>query len=73
MAASLMISKNEATFMAPEKFVNGSYVDHRADIYAFDIILYQLVTGGGCGVSSGYGNAQNASLKLGSLRASPKR
>ena len=33
-------------YMAPEKFVRGQHADHRADIYAFGIVLYQLVTGG---------------------------
>lgn len=32
-------------FMAPEQFIDAKSVDHRADIYSFGIILYQMVTG----------------------------
>lgn len=32
-------------YMAPEQFLNAKGVDHRADIYSFGIILYQMVTG----------------------------
>lgn len=32
-------------YMAPEQFLNAKAVDHRADIYSFGIILYQMVTG----------------------------
>ena len=32
-------------YMAPEQFLNAKNVDHRADIYSFGIILYQMVTG----------------------------
>jgi len=32
-------------YMAPEQFVDAKNVDHRADIYSFGIILYQMVTG----------------------------
>jgi len=32
-------------YMAPEAFVLGAAVDHRADIYAVGIMLYQMLTG----------------------------
>ena len=32
-------------YMAPEQFIDGKTVDHRADIYSFGIILYQMVAG----------------------------
>lgn len=32
-------------YMAPEQFLDAKTVDHRADIYSFGIILYQMVTG----------------------------
>ena len=32
-------------FMAPEALVLGSSVDHRADIYAVGVMLYQMLTG----------------------------
>lgn len=34
------------TYMAPEQFQDSANVDHRADIYAFGVTLYQLATGG---------------------------
>lgn len=34
-------------YMAPEQFLDAKTVDHRADIYSFGIILYQMVTGNG--------------------------
>lgn len=32
-------------YMAPEQFINSKGVDHRADIYSFGIILYQMAAG----------------------------
>ena len=32
-------------FMAPESLILGSVVDHRADIYAVGVMLYQMLTG----------------------------
>ena len=32
-------------YMAPEQFINAKWADHRADIYSFGIILYQMVSG----------------------------
>lgn len=34
-------------YMAPEQFFNSKNADHRADIYSFGIILYQMITGNG--------------------------
>jgi serine/threonine protein kinase/cytochrome c-type biogenesis protein CcmH/NrfG len=34
-------------YMAPEQFVDAKSTDHRADIYSFGIILYQMMTGNG--------------------------
>jgi serine/threonine protein kinase/thioredoxin-like negative regulator of GroEL len=32
-------------YMAPEQFLDAKAVDHRADIYSFGIVLYQMVSG----------------------------
>jgi serine/threonine protein kinase len=32
-------------YMAPESFILGAAVDHRADIYAVGVMLYQMLTG----------------------------
>jgi serine/threonine-protein kinase len=34
-------------YLAPEQVTNPGGVDHRADIYAFGIVMYGLLTGGG--------------------------
>lgn len=34
-------------YMAPEQFIDAKSAGHRADIYSFGIILYQMVTGDG--------------------------
>lgn len=35
-----------ALYVAPEQIINSKDVDHRADIYSFGIILYQMISGG---------------------------
>ena len=32
-------------FLAPESLVAGKPVDHRADLYAVGVMLYQMLTG----------------------------
>ena len=33
-------------YMAPEQFIDAKTVDHRADIYSFGIVLFELLSGG---------------------------
>lgn len=37
--------KGTLPYMAPEQFESTRRVDHRADIYSFGIVLYQMITG----------------------------
>ena len=39
------VSVGTPDFMAPECFQGGGHVDHRADIYAVGVMLYQMLTG----------------------------
>ena len=39
------ISVGTPDFMAPESFKGAAHVDHRADIYAVGVMLYQMLTG----------------------------
>ncbi|HKQ47721.1 MAG TPA: protein kinase [Phycisphaerae bacterium] len=39
------VAMGTTPFMAPEQFTNARNVDHRADIYSFGIVLYQMASG----------------------------
>jgi tetratricopeptide (TPR) repeat protein len=39
-------SSGTVTHMPPEQFINYAACDQRSDVYAFGIVLYQMVTGG---------------------------
>jgi serine/threonine protein kinase len=40
------VAMGTVPFMAPELFLDAKSADHRADIYAFGIVLYEAITGG---------------------------
>jgi serine/threonine protein kinase/Flp pilus assembly protein TadD len=39
------LAMGTATHMAPEQFLDAKYVDVRADIYSFGVMLFQMITG----------------------------